>query len=206
MKTGSGRLRSGVLGLCLIVGGAVLARGQIWLPIQGYGGTVGGVVTTGAVTYVQYTWYLGACERVSSMGPIIRNGSNFRYDFSLETEFADGTVCAAYVILEKTNVALGTLSPGAYTLTTTSWNVPIRTNTFTISPALRSLGRDTNGGFQLQLSCGITNVSYILEVSPNLVDWISLSTNSVSSNSVGVRLNDDTLILPGSRYYRVKCP
>jgi hypothetical protein len=204
MNTGFGFIGSTVLGLGVLVGSTGLARAQVWSPIAGDGGTVTAVVTTGAVTHVEYTWYLGGCQRVSSLGPLVRAANHFSYDFSLESE--SGVPCPAYVILEKANVVLGTLAPGSYTLTTTSWNVPISQKSFTICPSLQSLERDTNGCFQIQLSCGITNVSYILQCSSNLVDWISLSTNYFATNSVGVRLTDNSDLSAGWLYYRVKCP
>jgi hypothetical protein len=94
------------------------------------------------------------------------------------------------------------LAPGTYTLTTTSWNVPIATNTFiipTTSLVLQPIGFAADGSFQIQLLNGVTNVSYVMQCSTNFVNWTSLSTNSV-----GPPLRDTAPVLPGPRYYRVK--
>lgn len=160
------------------------------------------VVTTGAVTYVEYTWYLRGCERVHSLGPLIRDGRHFSYDFSIERE--SGVPCPMYVILETTNIVLGTLAPDTYTLVTTSWNVPIGTNTFTIRPALRPVGFNTNGWFQMELSCGVADVNYILQCSSNLLDWTSVSTNTFPVDTVGAALSDNGAAARGCHYYRVK--
>ena len=94
------------------------------------------------------------------------------------------------------------MAPGDYTLTTTSWNVPVATNTFTVptnsTPMLQPIGFDTNGLFNIQLT-GLPNVSYVLQCSTNLVDWTSLSTNSV-----GPPLRDTSPVVPGPHYYRVQ--
>ena len=110
--------------------------------------------------------------------------------------------CPLYVILETTTAALGTLAPGTYTLTTTSWSVPVATNTFTVptnsTPTLQPIGFAADGSFHIQLN-GVTNVSYVLQCSTNCVNWTSLSTNSV-----GPPLRDTCPVLPGPRYYRVQ--
>ena len=158
------------------------------------------VVTTCGITYAEYTWGMGGCLRNHSIGPVIRNGSNFSFDFEIEHE--TGVACPMYVFLETTNVALGALTPGTYTLTTTSWGVPVATNIFTIpifTPILRPIGFAGDGSFQIQLMNGVTNVSYVLQCSTNRVNWTSLSTNSV-----GPPLRDTCPVLPGPRYYRVQ--
>jgi hypothetical protein len=204
MKAGSRLLNAMLLGWCATVGCAGLLRGQGWQPIM-EAGVVTNLVTTGGVTYVEYTWLMTGCDSVASIGPLLCNGNNFSFDFDIEQY--EG-ICPDFAFYEGTNVVLGALAPGTYTLTTTSWNVPMSTNIFTISnitPVLQPIGFDTNGFFQIQMSSGVTNVSYVLQCSTNLVDWTSLSTNSVSTNSVGVALTDNAPVLPGVRYYRVLC-
>jgi hypothetical protein len=158
------------------------------------------VVTTCGITSAEYTWGMGGCLRVDSIGPVIRNGSNFSFDFKIEHE--TGVACPQYVFIESYNAVLGALAPGTYTLTTTSWGVPVATNTFTIpipTPILQPIGFAANGSFQIQLLNGVTNVSYVLQCSTNCVNWTSLSTNSV-----GPPLRDTCPVLPGPRYYRVQ--
>ena len=159
------------------------------------------VVTTGSITYAEFQWALMGCERVDSMGPLIRTGNNFSYNFELEEE--TGVPCPMYVILETTTVALGTLAPGDYTFTITSWwNSVVTNKTFTIpmpTPILHPIGFGGDGSFQIQMSNGVTNVSYVLQCSTNLVNWISISTNSVEQ-----QLRDPSPVVPGSRYYRVQ--
>jgi hypothetical protein len=204
MKAGSKLFGSMFLGLCASIGCTGLVHAQS-LPLPServtWQGTVS-LVTTGNVTYAQYTWMLLGyeCEYVVSMGPVIRNGSNFRYNFDLgETT---GGPCPQFVGLVTTTVALGTLAPGDYTLTTTSWGVPVATNTFTVptnsTPTLQPIGFGTDGSFNIQLT-GVTNVNYVLQCSTNLVNWTSLTTNSV-----GPPLRDPAPVLPGPCYYRVQ--
>jgi hypothetical protein len=159
------------------------------------------VVTTGGITSAEYAWGLGCWQAVASMGPMIRNGNNFSYDFDIEKEPSGEPIPWCIMLVNTTNV-LGALAPGTYTLATTSWNVPIATNTFTIptnSPVLQPFGFDANGSFQIQLSNGVSNVSYVLQCTTNFVNWTSLSTNSNKQ-----LLKDNSPGLPGSRYYRVQ--
>ena len=191
MKAGSKLFGSMFLALCASIGCADLVHAQEG-PVN--------LVTTGNVTYAQYTceWY--GCDQLVGIGPVIRNGSNFSYDFDVAVEI--GVPCPLLCGPVNNTVALGTLAPGDYTLTTTSWKVPVATNTFTVptnsTPMLQPIGFDTNGSFNIQLT-GVPNVSYVLQCSTNLVDWTSLSTNSVGSP-----LRDTSTVVPGPRYYRVE--
>ena len=195
------------LGLCASIGcaGLVHAQGGPSERVT-WQGTVS-LVTTGNVTYAEYTWLLLGCEceYLVSTGPVIRNGSNFWYNFDLERETGP-VFCPMFLVRFTTTAALGTLAPGTYTLTTTSWGVPVATNTFTIptnstpsTPILRPIGFASDGSFQIQLTNGVTNVSYVLQCSTNRVNWTSLSTNSA-----GPPLRDTCPVLPGPRYYRVQ--
>lgn len=196
MKTGSK-----FLGLCAIVGCGGLAHAQVWQPVRVDLLAPVSLVTTGGITYAEYTWGLGGCEAVDSIGPLIRNGSDFSFDFDIETE--TGVVCPEFIVVELNTVVLGALAPGDYTLTTTSWGMPVATNTFTIptnsTPMLQPIGFAADGSFQIQLN-GVTSVGYVvLQCSTNFVDWTSLSTNSV-----GEPLIDTSPVLPGCRFYRVQ--
>jgi hypothetical protein len=131
---------------------------------------------------------------------VIRNGNSFSYNFDIEAE--TGGVYPMFILVENTTVNLGDLAPGTYTLTTTSWSVPVATNTFAIAtnlPVLQPVGFAADGSFHIQLLNGVTNVSYVLQCSTNYVNWTSLSTNSV-----GQPLRDPCPVLPGSRFYRVQ--
>jgi hypothetical protein len=72
-----------LLALCASIGCADLVHAQEG-PVN--------LVTTGNVTYVQYTWSLCGCEDLVGIGPVIRNGSNFSYDFDVEVE-TGGVAC-----------------------------------------------------------------------------------------------------------------
>ena len=191
MKAGSKLFGSMFLALCASIGCADLVHAQEG-PVN--------LVTTGNVTYAQYTWEWCGCDQLVGIGPVIRNGSNFSYDFDVAVEI--GVPCPLLCGPVNNTVALGTLAPGDYTMTTTSWKVPVATNTFTVptnsTPMLQPIGFDTNGSFNIQLT-GVPNVSYVLQCSTNLVDWTSLSTNSVGSP-----LRDTSTVVPGPRYYRVE--
>ncbi len=200
MKIGSKLLGPTFLGLCASIACAGLVHAQVGRPVPVNGPV--SIVTTGGVTYAEYTWVMGMCLNMVSRGPVIRNGNNFSYNFELEDEAGSGRACPMIVYFESATVALGTLAPGDYTLTTTSWGVPVATNTFTIpipAPILQPIGFAANGSFLIQLNGGATNVSYVLQCSTNCVNWTSLSTNSV-----GPPLRDTCPVLPGPRYYRVQ--
>ena len=111
--------------------------------------------------------------------------------------------CPQFILNETTTAVLGTLAPGTYTLTTTSWGVPVATNTFTVPTNphanLHPIGFGTNGSFNIQLTNGVTNVNYVLRCSTNFVNWTSLSTNLA-----GPPLSDPSPVLPGPCYYRVQ--
>src|ERR1017187_4112618 len=98
MKTGSKLLGPTFLGLCASIGCAGLVHAQAWQPITVCAAV--SLVTTGSITYAEYTWGLMGCEDVVSIGPVIRNGSNFSFNFNLLEE--TGVPCPLYVILETT--------------------------------------------------------------------------------------------------------
>jgi len=187
------------LGLCASIGCAGLVHAQMVTGPVTVVTEPTSIVTTGGVTYAEYTWGMGGCLELDSIGPVIRNGSNFSFDFEFDVT---GGACPQDLFTVSTSVPLGTLSPGDYTLTTTSWGVPVTTNTFTVpsnsTPTLQTIGFGTNGSFNIQLT-GITNAIYVLQRSTNFVNWTSLSTNLV-----GPPLSDPSPILPGPCYYRVQ--
>ena len=199
MKAGSKLFGPTFLGLCASIGCAGLAHAQVGVGETNvtWQGTVS-LVTTCGITSAEYKWELMGCdcEYVVSIGPVIRNGSNFWYNFDLGEQ--TGVACPQYIALMTTTAVLGTLAPGTYTLTTTSWGVPVATNTFTIPTTLQPIGFAADGSFLIQLN-GVTNVSYVLQCSTNFVNWTSLSTNSV-----GPPLRDTCPVLPGPCYYRVQ--
>jgi uncharacterized protein YaiE (UPF0345 family) len=115
------------LGVCASIGFALSVHAgwhQVRMPVSV------SVVTTNGITSAEYKWNQGGCEDMDSIGPLIRKGSHFSYNFDLKVE--TGVPCPQYVIAEHTTVVLGALSPGTYTLTTTSWGVPVATTTFTV--------------------------------------------------------------------------
>ncbi len=213
MKTGSRFFGSKFLGLCASIGCAGLVHAQTnWQPVTVSLSSVSVVTPVPGIplmdnTYAQYTWFFPCRERADSIGPLNRNGNNFSYNFDLEEQI--GGPIPLCILVKNTTVVLGNLAPGTYTLTTTSWNTPIATNTFiiptnspvppTTSPVLQPIGFAADGSFQIQLLNGVTNVSYVLQCSTNYMDWTSLSTNSV-----GQPLKDPCPGFPGSRFYRVQ--
>jgi hypothetical protein len=121
------KIASAFLGLCASIGFAVSVHAgwhQVRMPVSV------SVVTTNGITSAEYKWNQGGCEDMDGIGPLIRKGSRFSYNFDLEVE--TGVVCPQYVIAEHTTVVFCKLAPGTYTLTTTSWGVPVATTTFTI--------------------------------------------------------------------------
>ena len=203
MKIGSKRFSSMFLGLFASIACAGLVHAQgVWEPYA-WQGTVS-LVTTGNVTYAEFAWSLGGCQEAVHIGPMIRTGTNFWYDFDLKRD-TGLVICPQFVALLNTTAALGTLSPGTYTLTTTSWGIPVAINTFTVptnsippTPIILPIGFGTNGLFNIQLN-GVTNVNYVLQCSTNLVNWTSLSTNLSPP-----LLSDPSPVLPGPCYYRVQ--
>jgi len=188
----TGTLPGVLLGFCAIVGSPALLHAQ-----------PDSLFTTGGVTYAEYSWGTPAPQ---SMGPLIRNGSNFSFDLSIPGDIVGGGFTFGY------GVVLGALAPGDYTLTTTSYNVPVATNTFTVptnaTPTLQPIGFAADGSFQIQVN-GADNVDYVLQCSTDFKRWTTLSTNgNVSGWYFGtdpctLLLTDTFPVLPGSRYYRV---
>jgi hypothetical protein len=198
MNAGSHLFGSMFVGLCASIVCTGLVHAQDWVSAP-WSGTVS-VVTTGSDSYAEYRWDLLGyeCEYLISTGPVIRNGNNFRYDFELGK--TTGGICPQFVGIMNTTAALGALAPGNYTLTTTSWGVPVATDAFTVlknsTRTLQPIGLGADGSFNIQLT-GVTNVSYVLQCSTNLVTWTSISTNSV-----GPPLKDPSPV--GPCYYRVQ--
>jgi len=193
------------LGLCASIGcpGGVHAQGLLTSNITWTGSV--SFVTSNNVTSAKYSWLLDGskCEDLVASGPLVRYGSNFWYDFDLTETF--GISCPLVILRVTTTVPLGTLAPGVYTLITTSWGLPVATNTFTVAPVLRPGGFDTNDCFRVQMSSAVTNVNYVLQCSTDLVNWTSLSTNTVSTNAIGMVWTDYGPASPGIRFYRVLC-
>jgi hypothetical protein len=205
VKLGSRPLGRLFLGLCAGIGCAGLVHAQYLTTSDvTWTGTIN-IVCTNYSTLVQYSWLLvGAeCENIVRVGPLVRNGNDFLFDFDLTK--TSGGLCPQFIANMNTPVDLGMLAPDAYTLITTSWGTPVATNTFTVAPALQANGFDTNGCFQIQMSCGFTNVNYVIQCSTDLVNWTSLSTNTVATNAVGVTWTDSYPASPGFRVYRVLC-
>lgn len=196
MKTGAM-----LVALWAIVGFAGSLHAQVWVQETNVFGP-DSVVTTGGITYANYSWAVAGCGMMNGVGPLIRNGSNFSFDFQYEME--TGVACPDDIVSQSATVVLGVLASGIYALTTTSWGVPVTTTNFTVptisTPTLQPIGFSTNGSFQIQLN-GVANVGYVLQSSTNLVDWTSLSTNSV-----GQPLTDTPAALRGPRFYRVQIP
>ena len=134
----TGTLPGVLLGFCAIVGRPALLHAQ-----------PDSLFTTGGVTYAEYSWGTPAPQ---SMGPLIRNGSNFSFDLSFSS-YGGGVVGGGFFYGYA--VVLGALAPGDYTLTTTSSNVPTATNTFTVptnaTPTLQPIGFAADGSFQIQV-------------------------------------------------------
>src|SRR5271157_1936463 len=112
MKAGSS-FGFAFLGLCAIVGCAGLLHAQEWQPVMVTNAPTS-VVTTGGITYAEYSWGMMGCEALESFGPLKRHGSDFSFDwdFLMET----GVACPDFVYIENATVVLGALAPGAYTL------------------------------------------------------------------------------------------
>jgi hypothetical protein len=195
----TGTLPGVLLGFCAIVGCPALLDAQ---PVS--------LFTTGGITYAEYSWEEGGGSAVlESMGPLIRNGSNFSFDLSFSS-YGGGVVGGGFFYGYA--VVLGALAPGDYTMTTTSSNVPTATNTFTVptnaTPTLQPIGFAADGSFQIQVN-GADNVDYVLQCSTDFKSWTTLSTNgNVSGGYFGtdpctLLLTDTFPVLPGSRFYRV---
>ena len=188
----TGTLPGVLLGFCAIVGSPALLHAQ-----------PDSLFTTGGVTYAEYSWGTPAPQ---SMGPLIRNGSNFSFDLSIPGDIVGGGFTFGY------GVVLGALAPGDYTLTTTSYNVPVATNTFTVStnatPTLQPIGFAADGSFQIQIN-GAYCVDYVLQCSTDFKSWIPLSTNGMlweedfGAGPVSFSIGDASPVSPGSRFYRV---
>ncbi len=112
MNAGSKLFGSMFLGLCASIGcaGLVHAQGVVSNTVT-WTGTVS-LVTTGNVTYAEYSWVLFGCdcEYLVSTGPVTRNGSNFWYNFDLAEETGP-VICPQFIALMVTTAALGTLAP-----------------------------------------------------------------------------------------------
>jgi len=204
MKTGLRLLSFVLLGWFAALGCAGEVRGQTLEPVQ-QAGVVTNFPTIGGITYANYVWGMTGSEALESTGPLIRNGTNFFYNFDIEQSTGVGPL---FAYLEYTNVFLGVLTPGTYHLITTSWRVPVSTNAFVIlpiSPQLQPVGFDANGFFEIQIFGVATNVNYVLQCSTNLMDWTSVSTNLVLNNAISIVLADNSPASPCSRFYRVLC-
>lgn len=189
------------LAMCAIVGWGGFLQAQVWQQETNVFGP-DSIVTTGGITYAEYSWAVGGCDSMSSVGPLIRNGGDFSFDFDYEME--TGVPCAANVYAQSATVVFGVLTPGIYALTTTSWGEPVGITNFIVppmsTPTLQPGGFSTNGSFEIKLN-GVANVAYVLQSSTDLVNWTSLSTNSI-----GPPLTDPAPALTGWRYYRVQIP
>jgi hypothetical protein len=201
MKTGCRETGALFLTLWVIVGSACSLKAQLTVQLTNVFAPAA-VVTTGGITYAEYGWVVSGCGEMNSMGPLIRNGTNFSFDFDYENVMAEA--CPNDVFEQSASIVLGALAPGTYALTTTSWGVPVGTTNFTVptlsTQTLQPLGFSTNGSFQIQLN-GVPYIGYVLQSSTDLVSWTSLSTNLI-----GQPLADIPSSSPNRRFYRVQIP
>jgi hypothetical protein len=172
---------------------------QVWQPITNIFEPFK-FVTTGGVTYAEFRFSISGCEDLKGYGPLARDGGDFSFDFDLAME--TGVACREYVALESATVVLGELAPGAYTLTTTSWGVPVGSTNFVVptnsTPMIQPIGFAADGSFQIQLN-GVANVGYVLQSSTNFTSWTSLSTNFV-----GRQIVDKSPPATEFRFYRAQ--
>ena len=199
-----------LLGLCGFVGCAGLLPAQVLEPVTAQV-DLASLFTAGGISYAGYTWTMGGCLELASFGPVLRNDSHCAFDFGFALE--TGVACPNEVWLEHATVVLGALAPGAHTLTTTSWGVPVTTNTFAVptnsTPTLQPLGFAADGSFQIQVN-GAAQVGYVLQGSTNLANWTALATNSVPLPSLAgpwpatVFVTDTSPVWPAWRFYRVQ--
>lgn len=136
------------------------------------------VTTTGGITYAQYSATLtNDAFQFLGAGPLARSGTNFAQDFRFQW-FTGPAQPVTNVIADAT--PLGHLPGGSYTFATESWGLPLGTNLFTVStnadPTLSGLAGGSGGAFQMNVA-GVSNATYVVEASTNLVDWIGISTN-----------------------------
>jgi hypothetical protein len=192
-----------LLWILLGCAGLALAQGPpgSWQPITLSSNSIPiEIVTVGGISYARYTVTIEPCTRIATVGPVIRNANVLSCDFDLEHQI--GVLCAQIVYMVDGVAVLGALHPGDYTFTTTSWGTPVASQAFQVptntGPTIQALGFGADGSFRMQLN-GITNVSYILQASTNLVDWTSISTNVFGST-----LTDMGTATLGRRFYRVR--
>jgi hypothetical protein len=200
----TGTLPGVLLGFCAIVGRPALLHAQESGPVS--------LFTTGGITYATYWWedFTGGGPG-SSQGPLIRRGTNFSFDLTTPALPPPGSVIGEACEWGYTAI-LGALAPGGYTLTTTSYSVPVATNTFTVptnaTPTLQPIGFAADGSFQIQIN-GAYCVDYVLQCSTDFKSWIPLSTNGMlweedfGAGPVSFSIGDASPVSPGSRFYRV---
>ncbi len=157
------------------------------------------LVSTGGLTYAQYTVALGGCTDLVRIGPALQQGSAFSCDFDLQVE--TGVPCPEYILLKHGAVALGALPPGRYSFSVTDWGHVATTIPFQVPSdtgrTLEAVGITANGAFQMRIN-GVADVEYIVQASTNLVTWTTLSTNAV-----GQAVIDGAANSLRQRYYRI---
>lgn len=169
-----------------------------WLPLVFKPGI--NITTVGGITYEQYSaTFTNNGFRLTQTGPLTRSGTNFSLDFPFEW-FTGATQPATNTINGST--PLGALAGGNYALFSSSWGTPVGTNLFTVptnvSPTLTGVTNSGNGGFQMSVA-GISNATYVVQASTNLVDWAGVFTN----RGAPFNFNDASVTSYPRRFFRV---
>jgi hypothetical protein len=197
--------------ICLSLFVALAAKSQ-WLPNGPPHVLEHEFVTAGGITYFRLVGLLpggSCCQRIAGHG-VSRQGTVLSQILEQEIwgDICIELFCEAWV--EESVSVLGALAPGSYNLTLlagTSSPIPLPPSpwaslSFTVptnsSPTLSMSPVTNTGGLQLLIQlAGVSNVTYVLESSTNLVNWAGIKTNFGAPVTFSVAATGEP-----RRYYR----
>lgn len=124
-------------------------------------------------------------------------------------EFLDGSTLLGSRTNTPYNLTVSNFTAGVHILTSratdnqgaTGTSPQVSITVVTPSPVTLTSSGVTNGAYQLTYSVD-TGLTYVLQASTNLVDWLSIATNKANSSSF--TFTDTSTTNLASRFYRVR--
>jgi T5SS/PEP-CTERM-associated repeat protein len=158
------------------------------------------ITNMGGITYaVCTTTTSNSCDRIAFDGPLTRVNNTFTQAFE-GTRLVGGD-CFPETATATNILVLGALAPGSYTFNIVSAGQIISTIPFTAvssGETLFSPARASDGSLQFQLN-GPAPVRCIIEVSPDLIHWTELESQTFPANFTDF----DAALFP-QRFYRAR--
>jgi hypothetical protein len=193
-----------ILGAHADIGADEVVPPGAWQPLPVTTNTVqASIFTMGGITYARYAVILAnAGQRLNGKGAVSQAARTFTLRVPLE-QLVVTNACPSLVTTRNGLLVLGALTPGDYVLnisSTENENLPVPFAVSADTGRTLELSRNTaTGGVRLEVN-GITGWSYIIQVSPDLLEWTDLTATGAGS----LELPANSFGSDAKRFFRAK--